>query len=70
MLYAFIVSKGHHVRPSIALTRTCFALQKRAIGQVLLSLVFKHLGLDEKDYFGLLYTDEKNNPVRVVNVIV
>lgn len=37
-------------------------VNKRAAGQVLLSLVYKHLGLDEKDYFGLLYTDDKNNP--------
>ena len=42
-----------------------FRLQKRAVGQVLLSLVYKHLGLDEQDYFGLLYTDDKNNPVCV-----
>ena len=33
---------------------------------MLLNLVFKHLGLDEKDYFGLLFTDEKSNPVSVV----
>ena len=32
-------------------------LQKRAKGQVLLDLVFQHLELIEKDYFGLQYSD-------------
>jgi len=33
------------------------------VGQVLLNLVYKHLGLDEKDYFGLMFTDDKSNVV-------
>ncbi|XP_065883403.1 band 4.1-like protein 3 [Dysidea avara] len=36
-------------------------VNKRAVGQVLLNLVYKHLGLDEKDYFGLMFTDDKSN---------
>lgn len=31
--------------------------QKRAKGQVLLDMVYQHLELIEKDYFGLQYTD-------------
>ena len=58
-----LVTKAHHFRLPITVNTRSFCLQKRAVGQVLLSLVYKHLGLDEKDYFGLLYTDDKNNPV-------
>ena len=32
-------------------------LQKRAKGQALLDLVFQHLELIEKDYFGLQYAE-------------
>ncbi|KAJ1526841.1 hypothetical protein ONE63_008405 [Megalurothrips usitatus] len=35
----------------------CFQLEKRAKGQALLDLVFQHLELIEKDYFGLQYSD-------------
>lgn len=35
----------------------CICLQKRAKGQVLLDLVFQHLELIEKDYFGLQYSE-------------
>ena len=59
------VTKAHRSRLPITINTLFFCLQKRAVGQVLLSLVYKHLGLDEKDYFGLLYTDDKNNPVCV-----
>ena len=38
-------------------------LQKRAAGDVLLTEVFKHLGLDESDYFGLQYLDKKEQVV-------
>lgn len=42
----------------------CFLVpQKRAPGQVLLTEVFKHLGLDETDYFGLQYLDNKEQVV-------
>lgn len=34
-----------------------YVLQKRAKGQVLLDLVFQHLELIEKDYFGLQYAE-------------
>lgn len=34
-----------------------YILQKRAKGQVLLDLVFQHLELIEKDYFGLQYAE-------------
>ena len=37
--------------------------QKRATGNVLLTEVFKHLGLDESDYFGLQYLDKKEQVV-------
>lgn len=37
--------------------------QKRTIGEVLLSEVFKHLGLEETDYFGLQYLDTKEQVV-------
>jgi len=38
-------------------TQHCFQLEKRAKGQALLDLVFQHLELIEKDYFGLQYFD-------------
>lgn len=41
----------------------CF-LQKHDQGQVLLDVVFKHLDLTERDYFGLQLADEStDNPV-------
>lgn len=40
--------------------------QKRTIGDVLLSEVFKHLGLEETDYFGLQYLDSKEQVVRAL----
>lgn len=40
--------------------------QKRATGNVLLTEVFKHLGLDESDYFGLQYLDKKEQVVSTV----
>ena len=42
-------------------------LQKRTIGEVLLSEVFKHLGLEETDYFGLQYLDNKEQVVRATS---
>jgi len=36
-------------------------LQKRAKGQILLDLVFQHLELIEKDYFGLQYIENGVN---------
>lgn len=39
----------------------CICLQKRAKGQVLLDLVFQHLELIEKDYFGLQYSENGVN---------
>lgn len=36
-------------------------MQKRAKGQVLLDLVFQHLELIEKDYFGLQYAENGVN---------
>ncbi len=41
----------------------CTISQKRTIGEVLLSEVFKHLGLEETDYFGLQYLDSKEQVV-------
>ncbi|XP_008559372.1 tyrosine-protein phosphatase non-receptor type 4 isoform X2 [Microplitis demolitor] len=38
-------------------TQHTFQLDKRAKGQILLDLVFQHLELIEKDYFGLQYTE-------------
>ncbi|XP_033224913.1 tyrosine-protein phosphatase non-receptor type 4 isoform X5 [Belonocnema kinseyi] len=38
-------------------TQHTFQLDKRAKGQVLLDLVFQHLELIEKDYFGLQYSE-------------
>lgn len=35
-------------------------ISKRTVGEVLLTEVFKHLGLDENDYFGLQYLDSKD----------
>ncbi len=39
------------------------ALQKRTIGEVLLTEVFKHLSLEENDYFGLQFLDSKKDHV-------
>lgn len=39
----------------------CVCVQKRAKGQVLLDLVFQHLELIEKDYFGLQYAESGVN---------
>lgn len=40
------------------------SLQKHDQGQVLLDIVFKHLDLTERDYFGLQLADEStDNPV-------
>lgn len=40
------------------------SLQKHDQGQVLLDVVFKHLDLTERDYFGLQLADEStDNPV-------
>ena len=33
------------------------------MGEVLLTEVFKHLGLEENDYFGLQYLDSKEQVV-------
>ncbi|XP_071446930.1 tyrosine-protein phosphatase non-receptor type 4 isoform X1 [Hetaerina americana] len=38
-------------------SQQCFELEKRAKGQVLLELVFQHLELVEKDYFGLQFSE-------------
>lgn len=38
-------------------------LQKRTIGEVLLTEVFKHLSLEENDYFGLQFLDSKDHVV-------
>lgn len=40
------------------------------MGEVLLTEVFKHLGLDENDYFGLQYLDSKDQVVRWYNSFV
>lgn len=47
-------------------------LQKRAKGQVLLDLVFQHLELIEKDYFGLQYAENgvNNATIPTSNVMV
>lgn len=41
-------------------TEHVFQLDKRAKGSVLLDLVFQHLELVEKDYFGLQYAENNN----------
>ncbi|XP_044015299.1 tyrosine-protein phosphatase non-receptor type 4 isoform X2 [Aphidius gifuensis] len=41
-------------------TQHTFQLDKRAKGQVLLDLVFQHLELIEKDYFGLQYAESNS----------
>ncbi|XP_023707598.1 tyrosine-protein phosphatase non-receptor type 4 isoform X2 [Cryptotermes secundus] len=38
-------------------TQHCFQIEKRAKGHVLLELVYQHLELIEKDYFGLQFSD-------------
>ncbi|XP_015524862.1 tyrosine-protein phosphatase non-receptor type 4 isoform X3 [Neodiprion pinetum] len=43
-------------------TQHTFQLDKRAKGQVLLDMVYQHLELIEKDYFGLQYTDNGATP--------
>lgn len=48
-------------------------MQKRAKGQILLDLVFQHLELIEKDYFGLQYTENgvsTTNPPSDMMVII
>lgn len=44
-------------------TEQCFQLEKRSKGSTLLDIVFQHLELVEKDYFGLQYAenDKSNN---------
>lgn len=42
-------------------TEQCFQLEKRAKGSVLLELVYQHLELVEKDYFGLQYVENDNS---------
>lgn len=42
-------------------TEQCFQLEKRAKGSTLLDLVFQHLELVEKDYFGLQYAENGNS---------
>ncbi|XP_029166806.1 tyrosine-protein phosphatase non-receptor type 4 isoform X5 [Nylanderia fulva] len=42
-------------------TQHTFQLDKRAKGQILLDLVFQHLELIEKDYFGLQYSENGVN---------
>lgn len=42
-------------------TEQTFQLEKRAKGCALLDLVFQHLELVEKDYFGLQYAENGNN---------
>ncbi|XP_034945433.1 tyrosine-protein phosphatase non-receptor type 4 isoform X2 [Chelonus insularis] len=44
-------------------TQHTFQLDKRAKGQVLLDLVFHHLELIEKDYFGLQYAENSNSSI-------
>ena len=39
------------------------SLQTKAVGEVLLEEVYKHLGLEETDYFGLQFIDRKQNVV-------
>ena len=48
-----------------SLNNVCIcSLQKHDQGQVLLDVVFKHLDLTERDYFGLQLADEStDNPV-------
>lgn len=47
-----------------------YYLQKHDQGQVLLDIVFKHLDLTERDYFGLQLADEStDNPVSQINLI-
>lgn len=51
---------------SLKIIRIC-PLQKHHQGQVLLDVVFKHLDLTERDYFGLQLADEStDNPVSVL----
>ena len=40
-------------------------LQTKATGEILLEEVYKHLGLEETDYFGLQFIDKKQNVVSV-----
>jgi hypothetical protein len=42
--------------------------QKDAKGQFLLDHVFKYLGLTETDFFGLRFTDSKNEKVGIEKV--
>ena len=41
------------------------SLQTKATGEILLDEVYKHLGLEETDYFGLQFIDKKQNVVSV-----
>ncbi|XP_049863028.1 tyrosine-protein phosphatase non-receptor type 4 isoform X2 [Schistocerca gregaria] len=43
-------------------TQHCFQIEKRSKGHVLLDLVFQHLELIEKDYFGLQYSENGAAP--------
>lgn len=55
-----------------SIKRMCMSyyLQKHDQGQVLLDIVFKHLDLTERDYFGLQLADEStDNPVSQINFI-
>lgn len=38
-------------------------IQTKATGEILLEEVYKHLGLEETDYFGLQFIDRKQNVV-------
>lgn len=40
-------------------------IQTKATGQILLEEVYKHLGLEETDYFGLQFIDRKQNVVSI-----
>ncbi|KAK4298034.1 hypothetical protein Pmani_029587 [Petrolisthes manimaculis] len=42
-------------------TTQVFEIEKRAKGQALLDLVFSHLELIEKDFFGLQYLDHSSS---------
>ena len=58
----FEVRKRRHDRSPFYILVVLF-LQKDAKGQFLLDHVFKYLGLTETDFFGLRFTDSKNEKV-------
>ena len=51
-----------------ATKKLSLAAQTKATGEMLLTEVYKHLGLEETDYFGLQFIDRKQNVVSCSSV--